>query len=114
VGYEDTDIDTQYNGFGGVDGQLDGDGWTVAPYVPYAIANHARASLVVGYSDVEYDTVRFDPSTGNRITGSTDADRWFVDASLAGDFKVYDKWLLHTKGGIFYVSEDKDGFTETE
>ncbi len=114
IGYEDTDIDTAFNGFGGTDGNIDGNGWTIAPYVSYGIADHVRANLVAGYSDVEYDTLRFDTSTGNRITGSTDASRYFVDASLNADYTVAENWTLYSKFGVFYASEEKDAFTETE
>lgn len=114
VGYEDLDIDTEYNGFGGNNGQLEGDGYTIAPYIGGEIAPDVTANLTVGYSDIEYDTVRFDPLTGNRITGSTDADRYFVNASVAGDHMIDSNWRLRGKTAIFYANEDKDAFTETE
>jgi outer membrane autotransporter protein len=116
VGWENTDIDTAYNGNSttGQDGNLDGDGWTIAPYISYAVQDHVTASLVAGYSDIEYDTLRFDPNTGNRITGSTDADRIFVSAALTGNWTLHDKWTLRGSGSVFWATEDKDGYTETE
>ena len=114
IGYEDTDLDTEYNGFGGVDGSLEGDGYTIAPYVGVKLTEKSSASLTVGYSDLEYDTVRFDPNSGNQITGSTDADRYFIDAAVAGTHNFRENWNLHGKLGVFWASEDKDAFTETE
>lgn len=114
IGFENADIDTAFNGFGGNKGNIDGDGWTVAPYLSYSFMKNARANLVLGYSDVEYDTLRYDPNTGNSITGSTDADRFFIDASANSDYLYDEKWHLNGKFGIFYAREEKDGFTETE
>lgn len=114
VGYEDIDIDTQYNGFAGQDGSLEGDGYTIAPYVGVQLTEILTADLTAGYSDLEYDTLRFDPSTGNRITGSTDADRYFVSAGLSGHHALPNDWMAKIRGSVFYASEDKDAFTETE
>ncbi len=118
VGYEDVDIDTKYNGFGGQDGNLSGTGYTIAPYVGFKLAPNAYANISAGYSDVEYDTLRFDPISGNRITGSTDADRYFVNASVGGDhffnMRGDDNWHLRGRATVFYATEEKDAFSETE
>lgn len=114
LGYEDVDIDTAYNGFNGQDGNLSGDGYTVAPYVGVKFSDQSSADLTVGYSDIEYDTVRFDPNTGNRIAGSTDADRYFVSAGVNHAMPLKGNWTLEGRGGITYAYEDKDGYTETE
>lgn len=114
VGYEDVDLDTVFNGTATADGEVDGDGYTIAPYISYKLAENARMGLVVGYSDIDYDTLRFDPNTGNSITGSTDADRYFVNASIGGTHSFDEYWRLHGTGTIFYATEEKDAFTETE
>lgn len=113
VGYENVDIDTEYNGFGGNNGNLDGDGYTIAPYVGFKLGQNASAMLTAGYSSLEYDTLRYDPVTGNAITGNTDGERYFVNAALAGSHMM-NRWHLRGKTGVFYASEDKDAFTETE
>lgn len=113
-GYENVDIDTAYNGFNGNDGSIEGDGYTIAPYIGVKFSDRLTANLTAGYSDIEYDTLRFDPNTGNRITGSTDADRYFVSAALDGTYDLRGNWGLKTRGSVFYASEDKDSFTETE
>ena len=114
AGYEDVDIDTTYNGFGANKGEIDGEGWTVAPYLGVSFSDRVKMDLTAGYSDVEYDTVRFDPNTGNRITGSTDADRYFVSAGLSSTYDLQNNWSITTRGSAFYAYEDKDAFTETE
>lgn len=114
IGYENVDIDTAYNGFGGNKGNIDGNGYTIAPYIGVKFNDKLSGTLTVGYSDLEYDTVRYDPNTGNRISGSTDADRYFVSASLSGDHALRGNWSVKTRGTVFYASEDKDAFTERE
>lgn len=114
VGYENIDIDTQYNGFGGNDGNLDGDGYTIAPYVGFKLGQSASADLTVGYSSLDYDTLRYDPVTGNSITGDTEGERYFINAALNGDHKTAGNWHLRGRTSVFYASEDKDGYTETE
>jgi hypothetical protein len=114
VGYESIDIDTVYNGFNGQDGNLDGDGYTVAPYVGFSLTDNIQASLTAGYSDIDYDTLRYDPNTGNSITGSTDAERYFVNAGIAGSHVYRNNWHFRGSGSVFYANEEKDAFTETE
>jgi Autotransporter beta-domain. len=116
VGYENVDIDTKFNAHPttGAKGNLDGDGYTVAPYVGVQLTPNANASLTGGYSKLEYDTLRYDPISGNSITGSTDADRYFVSAAVTGTHKLRGNWNLHGKVSAFYADEEKDAFTETE
>lgn len=115
LGYEDVDIDTEYNGFNGTDGNIDGDGYTIAPYIGYQLTDKISADLTAGYSSIDYDTLRYDPVTGNAITGSTDADRYFVNASINADYYFRNtNWRLRSKGSVFYANEEKDAYTETE
>ncbi len=116
-GYESVDIDTEYNDdpTTGADGNLDGDGWTVAPYVGVKLSPNASADLTAGYSDLQYDTLRYDPNvTGQAIRGSTDAERYFVSAGVNGKHNLQGNWNLKGRGSVFYASEDKDAFTETQ
>tara|TARA_X000000950_G_scaffold101895_1_gene128651 strand:- start:4709 stop:5842 length:1134 start_codon:yes stop_codon:yes gene_type:complete len=112
VGYEDLDIDTEYNGFGSLEGSLEGDGYTIAPYIGGEIAPNVTASLTLGYSDVEYDTLRYDPLTGAQITGNTDADRYFVNAAVGGEHMYDENWRIRGNASVFFATEEKDGFTE--
>ncbi|MAF97330.1 MAG: hypothetical protein CMH26_01690 [Micavibrio sp.] len=113
-GYEDTDLDTGFNGFGGTDGSLEGKGYTIAPYIGAQIAPDVTANLTVGYSDLEYDTTRYDQFLGNAITGSTDADRYFVNAGVNGSYMYDANWHVRGTASVLYAHEEKDGYTETE
>jgi opacity protein-like surface antigen len=114
LGYEDIDVDTAYNGFGGIDGNISADGFGIAPYIGVTLSDNITADAKVGYADMEYDTLRFDPNTGNRITGSTDADRYFVDAGIKGRYTLQGNWGADVRGSVFYAHEEKDAFTENE
>jgi len=113
AGYEDSDFDTAYNGFGSDEGSLEGKGWIIAPYAAFDLGG-VVASLSAGYTAVDYDTVRYDPSSGNRITGSTEADRYFVSAGLGSSYSLGNNFRLRSNASVFYASEEKDAFTETE
>lgn len=113
LGYESSDIDTEYNGTATQDGNVEGDGYTIAPYVGVSITDKISADLMAGYSDLEYDTLRFDPVSGTRITGSTDAERYFVSGGVNGQHRFYENWRLRGRASIFYANEEKDAFTET-
>ncbi|MCK6418046.1 MAG: autotransporter outer membrane beta-barrel domain-containing protein [Alphaproteobacteria bacterium] len=115
VGYEDADIDTAYNQSStGADGNVEGDGYTIAPYLGVELGKNASFSLTGGYADLEYDTLRYDPISSNSITGSTDAERWFVSGALNGAHKMASNWNLRGRLSAFYADEEKDAFTETE
>jgi outer membrane autotransporter protein len=114
AGYEDVQIDTEFNGTATQDGEIDGEGWTVAPYLGVSFSDRVKMDLTAGYSDVEYDLVRFDPNTGNRITGSTDGERYFVSAGLSSTYDLQNNWSIMTRGSAFYAHEEKDAFEETE
>lgn len=116
VGYESSDIDTQYNQseITGADGNLEGEGYTVAPYIGVELGQNASASLTAGYTDLQYDTLRYDPVSSNDIRGSTDAERWFVSGALNGAHKIASNWNLRGRLSAFYADEEKDAFTETE
>lgn len=114
VGYEDIDIDTVYNGFGGNNGNVSAEGYSIAPYIGVTLSETLTADAKIGYADMEYDTLRFDPNTGNRITGSTDADRFYLDAGLKGKYQLQGNWGADVRGSVFYAHEEKDAFTENE
>ena len=114
LGYENIGLDTAYNGYAGNKGKLDGDGYTIAPYVGSELVPGVSGNVSVGYTRVNYDTTRYDPASGNKLTGSTDADRYFIDASVSGSHTVAPNWTLYGKTSLFYAHEDKDAFTETE
>lgn len=105
VGYEDTDVDTTFNS-----GTFKGSGYTVAPYVGFAVSDKLTLDASFGYSWVEYDT-----TTGAQFGGATssfDATRYFIAANATGRYMFQNNKLrLSPKVGILYLSEDQDAFT---
>jgi len=106
LGYENTDIDTAYNG-----GNNDTDGYTVAPYAAYLINNTFSLDVAGGYSSLSTDTDRIDNVSGGTITGSFDANRWFVSGNLNAS-KAVGQWLLAGRVGLLYSDEDQDAYAE--
>ncbi len=106
-GYEGGDFDTEFN-----KGNLDSDGFLVAPYVSYAFNDIFSIDATGGYGSISYDMDRRDPATNEKFTGETDATRWFVSAT-ANAQKWYKKVRLGGKVGLSYTTEDRDSFTET-
>ncbi|MCP4007980.1 MAG: autotransporter outer membrane beta-barrel domain-containing protein [Proteobacteria bacterium] len=103
VGYEDTSIDTDFN-----QGDLDADGWTIAPYFGMILNETWSIDANLGYSDIDTDQ---DRSNGT-ITSDFDTDRWFISANING-FTSYNKWLFSGRAGLLNAESDDDSFTET-
>jgi len=77
LGYENTDIDTAYNG-----SNNDTDGYTIAPYAAYLINDIFSADVVMGYTNLGTDTDRIDNVSGGTILGDFDAERWFIATNI--------------------------------
>ncbi len=105
--YEDQNFDTTFNR-----GTVDGSGFTAAPYVVYKLHKNFSLDASGGYSWLDYDNTRKDPITSTRITGSTDASRWFGAANLNAGYAL-DQWRFGGKIGTLYAREKKDAFTES-
>ena len=106
LGYENSDLTTTFNA-----GTEDSSGWTVAPYALFQVNKTFSVDATVGYSKLNYDVKRTEPSDLNSVTGTTDAKRWFGAANVNGDW-VKNKLLLGASVGVLSVSEDKDAYTE--
>ena len=105
--YEDHDYDTTFNR-----GTIDGSGYSAVPYVVYKINKNFSVDVSGGYSCLDYDMTRLDPLDSSRITGSTDATRWFGAANLNAGTSI-DQWRLGAKLGTMFANESKDSFTES-
>jgi hypothetical protein len=102
VGYEDTDIDTDFNL-----GKLNSDGWTIAPYFGMILNDTWNADISAGYSAVDTDQQR---SLG-AITSKVDTTRWFASGNING-FTQVNNWLLTARAGLLRAESKDDGFTE--
>jgi len=107
IGYENTDIDTAYNG-----GNSDTDGYTIAPYAAYLINDVLSVDVVGGYTSLNTDTDRIDTQTGGTIIGEFDADRWFVATNINANISR-GQWLFGGRIGYLYTEEDQDAYIET-
>ena len=107
-GYEESRTDTEFNR-----GNVDATGYTVVPYVSIGIDDHVSLDLVGGYSRLKYDLDRLDPLTSTKVTGSTDANRYFGSLNLVVDYDVSNV-LLGFRMGTSYVQEKQDAYTESD
>jgi hypothetical protein len=112
-GYERTDIDTDFNR-----GDLEGDGFTVAPYIVLNLGRIFSVDATGGYTWLDYDVSRTTLTagtsafSGTKSTGSIDAYRWFGAANFNADVNLRN-WLLGGSIGGLFATEHHDGFTES-
>lgn len=104
-GYENNDVDTLFNL-----GEMEVQGFSIAPYAAYLLTDNVSIDAAVGYSDLDIDQFRTEPG-GAMVRGDTDASRWFVMSNLNA-FQRYGNWVLTGRAGIIYSEEEQDGFTE--
>jgi len=115
VGYEDSDYTTEYNRspVNQQDGNIEGDGYTVAPYLSYKLDEILSVQLTGGYSDLDYDIIRYDVVGGDKLTGETDGERYFVSGALSAYYPV-DMWRLNGTLSILYADEERDAYNEVD
>jgi len=107
VGYEDSDIDTDFNL-----GKQETDGFTVAPYLGALINDTWSVSASFGYSSLDTDQYRTLPGTTTRVTSSPDSDRWFAMFNLNG-LTTYDNWIIGGQIGVLWAKNELDAYVET-
>jgi hypothetical protein len=103
--YETLDIDTN---FLAGRGKLENDGFGLAPYVGFKLTDKWTADATFGYSWLSYDAKR----TNNTVTGSFDAERWFINSSLNGTYSS-GKVRMLPKVGVLYMEEEQDSYRES-
>lgn len=111
-GYENTDLDTSFNR-----GNINGDGYTVAPYLVFNLGKIFSLDVTGGYTWLEYDVERktLDTNsnfTSTKSTGSFDGERWFGASNLNADWAI-NRWRLGASAGVLFASEKHDSFTES-
>jgi len=107
VGYEFSDIDTGFNR-----GNVESDGFTIAPYAGFLLDDFLSVDGSLGYSRIDVDQFRTDPATGARITSDPVSDRWFATFNM-NLFKAYHEWLLGARTGFLYLRNTQEDFTES-
>jgi len=103
LGYENQDITTKFNA-----GKLEGNGFTVSPYVAFILNKNISFDLTIGHSWVDYDVSR----SNGTITGSTEGDRWFGVANANFTTNI-NRWQLGATAGYLYTQEKQDAYNES-
>ncbi len=109
LGYEDQEIDSFFNA-----GEMDMDGYTVAPYIALQVGDQSSIDLTFGYSDIDVSQFR---STGGvpggaRISSKVDSDRYFVSGNFT-TFRDYGEWHVTGQIGASWAKDQQDAFTES-
>ncbi len=110
LGYERIDLDTD---FGGRDGSLDGDGFTIVPYVGTQLTPSLLVDAGVGYTHFEYSR----DDAFRQAEGDFDGDRVLVFGNLTA--MAPPAWTGETlnlsgKLGALYAYEDQGSFGQVE
>lgn len=104
VTYEKIDAELDFN-----NGNLDGDGYTVAPYFAMLLSDYLAMDLIVGYALVDYDQDR----NFGAVDSSIDADRQFFQLAING-FHYLDQWSFNTNLSFLYANENQDSYIESD
>jgi uncharacterized protein with beta-barrel porin domain len=107
VGYEHTTSRTFFNG-----GGQDTDGVLVSPYAAALLNDYVSVDLAGGYTSLDTDVDRIDPSNGNTLIGEFDSDRYFVSGNVNFTYAPGD-WILGLRAGVLYTEETQDGYDES-
>lgn len=102
--YEKINADLDFN-----NGDLEGDGYTVAPYFAMLLTDYLALDIIAGYAIVDYDQDR----DFGVVTSSVDADRQFFEFSLNG-FHYIDQWSFNLNTSFLYAHEGQDSYTESD
>lgn len=105
LGYENSDIDTKFN-----QGNLDTDGFFIAPYAAFQLFDNIFVDATVSYSDLDTDSKR--TSGGAQVTGKYDSTRWFGAVNATAQF-VRGKLTILPGIGWMYTRSKFDSYTES-
>ncbi|MCD6292252.1 MAG: autotransporter outer membrane beta-barrel domain-containing protein [Deltaproteobacteria bacterium] len=105
--YENSDIDTDYN-----NGQLDQDGFTLAPYIGVVLNDYFTLAATVGYAWLDTDQQR-EKGFGHDVKSSLDSTRFFGSVHLDG-FYNFNHFNVTGILGCLYSQERQDSFTEDD
>lgn len=108
LGWESADIDTLFNV-----GNLESEGFSVAPYAGYVINRYFTADATIGYASGDTDLRRTSPISGSTITGEMDWDRFFAAGNLNGYYQI-NRFSLSGTVGILWADQSNDSFTESD
>jgi len=105
LGYEKTNIDTDFNL-----GKAKTTGLTFSPYFGWLINQTWGMDINLGYSRL--NTEQYRTNAGLRINSDLDSIRWFAGMNLNGSWQIQ-QWLLSAQMGILTGSNKNEHFTES-
>lgn len=108
LAYENSDTDTVFNS-----GNLESDGFTVAPYAGILLSDTWSLDASAGFSFIENDQFRTDPVTGARISSAPDTDRFYFSANLSG-ISYLDNWIIGGRIGTLFARSKTGDFIESD
>lgn len=103
LGYESTRINTRYNL-----GELDGDGFSVGPYVAYELQKGLTLNGSATYARTNFDVTAFNGTS----TGQYDANRYSLSTGVSGNYRN-GAWRYRPDITVTYVLQDQDGYTDS-
>ena len=105
LGYENSETDTTFN-----IGDVESNGYTVAPYVGIALNDYISADASFGFSKIENEQSM---SFFTLLTESDfDSKRWFATGNLNGFYPV-NNWLLSGQFGVLWAKNEQEQYQET-
>ncbi len=109
LGYENQDVDTFFNL-----GEMDMDGYTVAPYVALVVGDQSSIDLAFGYSSIDTSQFRLAGGVpaGARVSSNVDSNRYFVSGNF-NTFRDVGEWHLTGQLGVMWAKDEQDAFTES-
>ena len=107
--YENGDTDTTFNA-----GNLESDGYTIAPYIGYLLNDTWSIDASFGYTYVENEQFRTDATgvTPVRVFSDPDTDRYFMNLNFNG-ITYHNNWVISGRAGILFAKSVTDTFTES-
>ena len=104
VTYEKINADLDFN-----NGDLDGDGYTIAPYFTMLLTDYLSMDVIAGYGLVDYDQDR----NSGYVKSSVDADRQFCEFTVNG-FTNIELWSFNGHFSFLYAHEGQDSYRESD
>lgn len=108
ISFESSDTETAFNG-----GNLESDGFTIAPYFGILLSDTWSLDASMGFSFIENDQFRTDPTTSARVSSDPDTDRLYFSFNLNG-ISYIDNWILGGRAGVLIAHSRTDDFIESD
>ena len=106
IGVEISDVDTKFNG-----GELDKNGFTIAPYFAVQFNDNISFDISGGYSHLTIDQFRVTNNT--QVISDTDSQRYFIAVNGNGVW-TRGPFVIGARTGFMAARESVNGFRESD